>query len=121
MILQSFSQPAFLLPDMTFSFSGLHVWFYLDYLSLMALRHSTQSRYMDWFEIAWFASYITVFLGLSLFGLHRYAMVYLFLKHSKSPPVPKGKFEELPVITVQLPIYNELHVVERLIRAVRGR
>ena len=73
---------------------------------------------MDWFEIAWFASYITVFLGLSLFGLHRYAMVYLFLKHSKSPPVPKGKFEELPVITVQLPIFNELHVVERLIRAV---
>ncbi len=73
---------------------------------------------MDWFEIAWFASYVTVFLGLSLFGLHRYAMVFLFLKHSKSPPRPKGSFSDLPTVTVQLPIYNELHVAERLIRAV---
>ena len=73
---------------------------------------------MDWFEIAWFASYITVFLGLSIFGIHRYTMVYLFLKHSKETPEPKGKFEELPIITVQLPIFNEMYVVERLIQAV---
>ena len=32
--------------------------------------------------------------------------------------MPKGKFEKLPRITVQLPIFNELYVVERLLRSV---
>ena len=45
-------------------------------------------------------------------------MVYLFLKNSRNKPEPLGRFDELPVVTVQLPIFNELHVVERLIRAV---
>src|SRR5205823_11744428 len=32
--------------------------------------------------------------------------------------VPKGRFEELPRVTVQIPSYNEMYVMERVIDAV---
>lgn len=66
----------------------------------------------------WTICYFAVLLGLSLYGLHRYAIVYLYLKHRKSVPEPMEKFAELPRITVQLPIFNEMYVVERLLRSV---
>ncbi|MEZ5301158.1 MAG: glycosyltransferase family 2 protein [Verrucomicrobiales bacterium] len=50
--------------------------------------------------------------------MHRYSIIYLFLKHRKQKPVPKGRFDTLPKVTVQLPIFNELYVVRRLIQAV---
>lgn len=59
-----------------------------------------------------------VLIGLSLYGLHRYAIVYLFLKYRKNLPVARGVFTTLPKVTVQLPIYNEYYVVERLLKAV---
>jgi len=69
-------------------------------------------------NIIWTICYTIVLLGLSLYGIHRYVIIYLYLKHRKNLPKPKGQFEALPRITVQLPIYNELYVVERLINAV---
>ncbi|MGA3170292.1 MAG: cellulose synthase family protein [Chthoniobacteraceae bacterium] len=54
-------------------------------------------------------------IGLSLYGIHRYVIVYLFFKHRKNVPKPARHFEELPRVTVQLPIFNELYVVERLL------
>src|SRR4029434_1031985 len=38
----------------------------------------------------------------------------------KFPPKPKGHFaeEELPHVTVQLPLFNEMYVIERLVKAV---
>ena len=73
---------------------------------------------MELTQTIWFICYFVVLLGLSGYGLHRYMMVYLFLKNSKKKFEPAGKFDELPMVTVQLPVFNELHVVERLIRAV---
>ncbi len=73
---------------------------------------------MELSSTIWLTCYFVVLLGLSGYGLHRYVMVYLFLKNSKKKPEPLSKFEELPVVTVQLPIFNEMHVVERLLRAV---
>lgn len=69
-------------------------------------------------NIVWSVCYLVVLLGLSLYGLHRYVIVYLFLKHRKDAPQPVGHFEELPRVTVQLPIYNEFYVVDRLLKAV---
>jgi len=43
---------------------------------------------------------------------------YLFLKNRKRQSVPAGRFKKLPVVTVQLPIFNEIYVVERLLRSV---
>jgi cellulose synthase/poly-beta-1,6-N-acetylglucosamine synthase-like glycosyltransferase len=69
-------------------------------------------------DVIWTFCYLSVLLGLSAYGIHRYCIVYLFLKYRKRVPRPLGYFEELPVITVQLPIFNEIYVVERLLKAV---
>jgi len=66
----------------------------------------------------WAICYLTVLFGLSLYGVHRYVIVYLFFKHRKNVPVPARQFEKLPFVTVQLPIFNELYVVERLLEGV---
>ncbi len=68
--------------------------------------------------IIWTICYATVLVGLSLYGLHRYAIVYLYLKNKGNVPQPQGEFAQLPRVTVQLPIFNELYVVERLLEAV---
>src|SRR5687767_4502556 len=66
------------------------------------------------------SAYISILLVLSLYGAHRYWILYLYWKHYKrapklaAPPDPK----EWPVVTVQLPIFNEFYVVERLIESV---
>ncbi len=64
--------------------------------------------------------YFTILLILSLYGLHRYILLYLFLKNKNKKPSPKSYFseEELPKVTIQLPIYNEMYVVRRLIDSV---
>ncbi len=62
--------------------------------------------------------YFAALLVLSVYGLHRYYLVYHYLKHRAHNPRPARRFETPPVVTVQLPIYNEVYVAERLIRAV---
>jgi len=62
-----------------------------------------------------------VLLGmLAFYGSHRYLMVYLYKRHQGPDPEPGRYFgpQELPVVTVQLPLYNERYVCERLIDAV---
>ncbi|MHA3772244.1 cellulose synthase family protein [Verrucomicrobiota bacterium sgz303538] len=66
----------------------------------------------------WTICYFVVLTGLSLYGLHRYVIVFLYLKNRRNIPQPKSTFAELPRITVQLPIFNEMYVVERLLRSV---
>ena len=66
----------------------------------------------------WTLCYFVVLSGLSLYGLHRYVIVYLYLKHRNRHPEPQRTFAELPRITVQLPIFNEMYVVERLLASV---
>src|ERR1700753_2920399 len=66
----------------------------------------------------WTICYFVVLSGLSLYGLHRYVIVYLYLKHRNRQPQPLRQYEQLPRITVQLPIFNELYVVERLLNSV---
>ena len=56
-------------------------------------------------------------LGLSAYGIHRYSIIYLYFKNRHCKPAAPSQFAELPVVTVQLPIYNEIHVVERLLKA----
>ena len=64
------------------------------------------------------AVYFFVLVILAVYGWHRYYLVYLYMKHKDHPPAPMGTFQNLPRITVQLPIYNEMYVAERLIDAV---
>lgn len=62
--------------------------------------------------------YFAILIALAGFGLHRYLMVYLYYKHRDRRPRPTGRLATLPPVTVQLPIFNEMYVVERLIDAV---
>ena len=62
--------------------------------------------------------YFVVLSILAVFGAHRYYMVYLYYKNKKAVPKPEGEFDQLPRVTIQLPMYNEMYVVERLIDAV---
>src|SRR2546425_1025066 len=63
-------------------------------------------------------TYFLVLLVLSIYGSHRYVMAYLYYKYKGNLPAPKSRFNELPRVTIQLPIFNEMYVVERLIEAV---
>src|SRR5712691_10638037 len=69
-------------------------------------------------DLIWTFCYLSVLLGLSCYGLHRYFIVYLFLKNRKQVPHPRTRFEQLPVVTVQLPLFNEIYVVQRLLKSV---
>ena len=69
-------------------------------------------------DYLWTVCYLTVLLCFSVYGLHRWWIIYLFLKNRARLPHPLAQFERLPVVTVQLPIFNERYVAERLLRAV---
>jgi cellulose synthase/poly-beta-1,6-N-acetylglucosamine synthase-like glycosyltransferase len=64
------------------------------------------------------ASYFFVLVILAVYGWHRYYMVYLYMKHRHEVPEPKAHFDDLPVVTVQLPLFNEMYVVDRLVDSV---
>ena len=55
---------------------------------------------------------------LSIYGIHRYFLTYLYLKNKQKAPKPQKHTGPLPRVTIQLPIYNERYVVERLLEAV---
>ncbi len=69
-------------------------------------------------SIIWTICYLTVLIGLSAYGIHRYVIIYLFLKNRKRAVTPFSQFEQLPKVTMQLPIFNEVYVVERLLKSV---
>ena len=56
---------------------------------------------------------------LAAYGLHRYALVFMYYRNRKNRTLePTSRFAELPRITVQLPIFNEQYVVDRLVEAI---
>jgi len=75
----------------------------------------------NWFDASMLIPYFVVMILLSFYGIHRYTMAYQYFKYRKNyNPNPPRNFDELPNITVQLPIFNEQFVIDRLIEAVCG-
>jgi cellulose synthase/poly-beta-1,6-N-acetylglucosamine synthase-like glycosyltransferase len=68
------------------------------------------------FQYCLISLYIAILCAVCLYGLHRYILVYLYIKHRKNVYEPKGTFSLLPKMTVQLPMYNEDTVAERVIK-----
>jgi cellulose synthase/poly-beta-1,6-N-acetylglucosamine synthase-like glycosyltransferase len=64
------------------------------------------------------STYFFVLVILAVYGWHRYYLVYAYMKNKGKQPVPAGTLAELPVVTIQLPLYNEMYVTDRLIDAV---
>jgi cellulose synthase/poly-beta-1,6-N-acetylglucosamine synthase-like glycosyltransferase len=69
-------------------------------------------------QTATLVAYYVVLTLLAVYGVHRAFMVRLYYRHRGDDPRPSGGLERLPVVTVQLPLYNEVYVVERLVEAV---
>ncbi|HEY4188166.1 MAG TPA: cellulose synthase family protein [Polyangia bacterium] len=63
-------------------------------------------------------TYLAVLLVLAFYGCHRSVLVFLYYKHRNNKPKPAGTFADLPAVTVQLPLFNEMYVVERLLDSV---
>src|ERR1700730_5390560 len=73
------------------------------------------------FDLGLLIPYFIVLIILASYGAHRYWLVYLFYKNKKkktTEPAAYFSAAELPRITVQLPIYNEQYVVDRLLDSV---
>src|ERR1700743_2195611 len=64
------------------------------------------------------ALYYSILTILAFFGVHRLWMVALYLKTRNANPVRPPDPGVWPLVTVQLPLYNEMYVASRLIDAV---
>jgi cellulose synthase/poly-beta-1,6-N-acetylglucosamine synthase-like glycosyltransferase len=74
---------------------------------------------MAWFDWAMLIPYFSVLIVLSVYGIHRYDIIRTYFKHrQKATGEPPKGFENLPPVTIQLPLYNERYVVERLVDEV---
>src|SRR5947209_15135167 len=62
--------------------------------------------------------YFFVLSILAIYGWHRYYLVYLYMKHRDKGPSAAAALDPTPVVTIQLPLYNEMYVADRLIEAV---
>ncbi len=64
------------------------------------------------------AAYFFVLIVLAIYGWHRYYLVYLYMSNRDKVPTPGPPLDPVPVVTIQLPLYNEMYVADRLISAV---
>jgi cellulose synthase/poly-beta-1,6-N-acetylglucosamine synthase-like glycosyltransferase len=71
------------------------------------------------FDLSLLIPYFIVMTVLAGYGIHRYVLVYMYYRNRKNRTTePAARFDELPRVTVQLPIYNEQFVVDRLVDAI---
>jgi len=75
------------------------------------------------FDTCMLIPYFIVMVILAFYGIHRYQLVWLYYRNKKNASKwdePPARFDEaeLPFVTVQLPIFNEQFVIDRLMEAV---
>jgi cellulose synthase/poly-beta-1,6-N-acetylglucosamine synthase-like glycosyltransferase len=92
----------------------------LPYIRQHFLDKTFQGLYqVNGFDLALLIPYFIVLIILATYGAHRYWLVYLYYKNKKNKTTdPAARFDDLPRVTVQLPIFNEQYVVDRLLDAV---
>jgi len=70
------------------------------------------------FDLAIVIPYFLVLGVLAAYGFHRYWLVYCYSKYRANTPPEPAELTDWPKVTIQLPIYNERYVVERLVEAI---
>jgi cellulose synthase/poly-beta-1,6-N-acetylglucosamine synthase-like glycosyltransferase len=75
---------------------------------------------MTWDRAFFVGAYLFVLALLAVYGLHRSLLLWLFYRNRHKVPEPARHYAEdqLPLVTVQCPLYNEMYVAERLLEAV---
>jgi cellulose synthase/poly-beta-1,6-N-acetylglucosamine synthase-like glycosyltransferase len=102
---------------------------YLAFAPQSPLRHqlkmlftdpfSTVTYHWNWFDLALLIPYFAVMIVLAMYGVHRYTLCYIYRKYRKNyDPSPPQHFADLPRVTVQLPIFNEQFVIDRLLESI---
>jgi cellulose synthase/poly-beta-1,6-N-acetylglucosamine synthase-like glycosyltransferase len=74
--------------------------------------------HLNAFDLMMMIPYFIVLIILAVYGLHRYWLVYDYYKYRKNVPGPPPAVTQWPRVSVQLPIFNERYVIERLVEAV---
>ncbi|MEQ8768482.1 MAG: glycosyltransferase family 2 protein [Planctomycetota bacterium] len=69
-------------------------------------------------QVAALGAYLTILGLLSIYGLHRYHLIWLYYRHRRRRELSPPETTSTPRVTVQLPLFNEACVAERLIDAV---
>jgi cellulose synthase/poly-beta-1,6-N-acetylglucosamine synthase-like glycosyltransferase len=71
-------------------------------------------------QIAIIILYLITLAILGIYGFHRSHLLMLYWKHRKNVRKPATPYaeEDLPVVTVQLPMFNEMYVAERLLESI---
>jgi cellulose synthase/poly-beta-1,6-N-acetylglucosamine synthase-like glycosyltransferase len=72
----------------------------------------------DWLRWGVIALYFGCLSLLTCYGIHRWYLLGLYLRHRGRYDGPAERFAVLPRLTVQLPLFNEMYVARRLIDAV---
>ncbi len=62
-------------------------------------------------------AYLAVLGLIAAYGLHRYWLVWLYFRTRRRVPKPLSRYDPLPRVTVQLPMFNEANVTRRVIDA----
>src|SRR5579864_8229404 len=70
------------------------------------------------FDLAVMVPYFLVLGILAAYGFHRYWLVYCYAKYRANVPGKPAEPANWPKVTIQLPIYNERYVLERLVEAI---
>ena len=71
---------------------------------------------LTWFDYSLLIPYFFCLVVLSIYGLHRYEVILSYRRgRAKVASQKPAEFAQLPRVTVQLPLYNERFVVERLL------
>jgi cellulose synthase/poly-beta-1,6-N-acetylglucosamine synthase-like glycosyltransferase len=75
------------------------------------------------FDLLILVPYFVVLVFLAAYGVHRYVLVWLYYRNRKNASYSDkpGRYfteQELPRVTIQLPIFNEQFVIDRLVDAV---
>ncbi|HEV3343560.1 MAG TPA: glycosyltransferase [Pirellulales bacterium] len=92
--------------------------FELQHPAIRVVSGNTPRGYAPWaLAIAYF--YIVAVCAICFYGVHRYWLTWRFMRDGqmRKSPATAGQFDDLPRVTVQLPMFNERHVAERIIEA----
>ncbi|MGH9406638.1 MAG: cellulose synthase family protein [Terriglobia bacterium] len=90
----------------------------VHYVGIVFEKTPFQGIYQpNFFDLSVIIPYFAFLVVLSIYGAHRYFLTYIYMRNRRKLSQPPPTFEELPKVTIQLPIFNERYVVERLLEA----
>ncbi|MHB8486423.1 MAG: cellulose synthase family protein [Candidatus Acidiferrales bacterium] len=89
-----------------------------DYLRKLTNRTFSGIYQPNSFDLLMMIPYFLVLGVLAAYGIYRYVLVYNFYHYRHNVPGPPPPVNEWPKVTIQLPIYNERYVIERLVDCI---